>query len=60
MSLTEKCLNFWQVVMTCQFSYVCGSGQLPGFLHPVDSRMLCLPQTEVISIVFFRTKGSLV
>ena len=35
----------YKVVMACQFSYVCGSGQLPGSLHPADSRMLCLPRT---------------
>ena len=46
--------------MACQFLYVCGSGQLSGSLHPVDSRMQCLPQADVIRIVFFRAKGSLV
>ena len=32
--------------MACQFPYACGSGQLLGSLHPVDSRMLCLPRIE--------------
>ena len=29
--------------MICQFSYFCGSGRLPGYLHSVDSWTLCLP-----------------
>ena len=46
--------------MICQFFLCCGSGQLPGYLHPVDSQMLCLPQIEKMRVSFNRTKGSLV
>jgi hypothetical protein len=45
MFLTEKLhISNRQTVLVCRSSYIYGSGQLPGYLHPVDSRMLCLPR----------------
>jgi len=60
MFLTEKYVGALpEGRLTFRF-FVVGLGNLPGFLHPVNSRMLCLPQTKMGTTGFSRTKSSLV
>ena len=58
--LTEKCAGCITGRSIDLPVFPCGSGHLPGKLHPVGSRMLCLPRTEKMSTDFCCSKGSLV